>query len=667
MKNKLIIFMTVILSLSVFNISCSDDDDDFIGQDNYINELSLEKDGILYKTQIKQDSILLTIPLNVDLNGATIKTFKMSENATISPEPSSITKWSDKITFEVNSYNKEIRTYFLKIKKIGVIENTNISLHTQNDVNEFAKKGITILAGSLAIGDNNVASDDSITDLSSLSQLVTINGDLKINKNTKINNIIGFENLKSVGNINIESNSTNTADSLDISFDNLIQCGELVINSSKVKSINFPVLKSVLKLYIYAQNIQSIKIPELSNVFRNMTITSKKGSNTQLKEIYLDKLTNISGSLVINNLNKIDTINMPLLNSIGDALLINNVTNIKNISFPLLQSVKGAVSFSKNLDITELELPELTEVGNFLWDGSYSNFKLKDLNLNKLIRVNEDLKINHSLINDINLPSIQYINGKLDIENSPIQKIAICDGCECKSIYLYGGSDVTITELDFSTVKSLESFEVVSYYGLTKLALPKTIKKLTLNGGSDATSFPEILELEEITEEFDITNYKLPSSVIVTSIKKIGSYYLRSFDNLIDFTFTDLEEIGDLSISSYKFTTFSAPKLKKVKNLEFSNIWKLKNINIPLLTEVSEKFSILCGSWNAYRMLIENLDAFKAITSIGSLDIEYCPKLIDFSGIKNAVKDMTADDWKVTNCGYNPTLEDIKAGKYTEE
>jgi len=667
MKNKFIIFMTLILSLSVFNISCSDENEDFVGQDNYINKLSLEKDGIVYKAQIKGDSILITTPSNIDLVDANISSFAISENASIIPEPSTITEWSDDIVFKVNSYNNDIRTYVLKIQKTGVIENSNVTLLTQNDVNEFAKKGITIISGSLTIGDNNVSAD-SIRDLSILSQLSYIYGDLSINKNVKLNNLSGLENIISAGNIYIGSknNTITTTDSLDISFDKLTKCGELIVNSSSIKSISLPKLSSVLELYIYSQNILSLNIPKLSNVIRDITITSNNNSNTQLKAIYFNELKEIGGSLDISYLDEVDTINMPLLKTIGNALTMTSVLNIKTLSLPSLQLVKGNVSFNKNLDITNLELTELTEVGSFYWDGSYSNFKLSNINLNKLIRVNGDFKIDHSLITEINLPAINYIKGQLQIKNSSIKSIVLANNCECSSIYLYGGSSTLAQELDFSTLKSLESLEIINFYSLTKLNLPKTINSLTLNGGTYASSFPEISGLEEVSGKLGITNYRLPL-LNITNIKKIGSFSMNSDKNMTDFTFQDLEEIGNLTVGSYLLINFSAPKLKKAKNLKFSNIWALKNIDIPLLTEISEKFTITCSSYNASKMLIENLDAFTSLTFINSLDIENCANLVDFSGIKNAIGNISEADWKVVNCAYTPTYKDVKAGKFVKE
>ena len=60
--------------VSLFLIGCDEENNDFIGSDNYLNSFSLEKDGTVYHAEIVNDIVTLTIPQDVDLQGADMHT-----------------------------------------------------------------------------------------------------------------------------------------------------------------------------------------------------------------------------------------------------------------------------------------------------------------------------------------------------------------------------------------------------------------------------------------------------------------------------------------------------------------------------------------------------------------------------------------------------------------
>ena len=58
---------------------------------------------------------------------------------------------------------------------------------------------------------------------------------------------------------------------------------------------------------------------------------------------------------------------------------------------------------------------------------------------------------------------------------------------------------------------------------------------------------------------------------------------------------------------------------------------------------------------------------FPVLAEVGSVAISDLKDLSDFSALKNVVGTLDASQWKVSGCAYNPTLDDMKAGKYIPE
>lgn len=72
------------------------------------------------------------------------------------------------------------------------------------------------------------------------------------------------------------------------------------------------------------------------------------------------------------------------------------------------------------------------------------------------------------------------------------------------------------------------------------------------------------------------------------------------------------------------------------------------------------------SSWSKNTSLT-NLDGFLALTSVSKVTIQNYSALVSFAGLKNVVNSLENAQWVVSGNGYNPTLADMKAGKYTEQ
>ncbi|HJD92823.1 MAG TPA: hypothetical protein K8V80_09250, partial [Bacteroides coprosuis] len=88
---KLNLICLAILGFSF--VSCSSDDDDFAGKDNYIISLNLNKGGEIFTAAIQGVTISVTVPANTDLTSGVKAEIKLAELAKISPDPTSVSDW----------------------------------------------------------------------------------------------------------------------------------------------------------------------------------------------------------------------------------------------------------------------------------------------------------------------------------------------------------------------------------------------------------------------------------------------------------------------------------------------------------------------------------------------------------------------------------------------
>ena len=104
----------VLLGIIVSLTSCEDDDSLFSGNENYITSFRLVQQGDSYAGIIKGDSLILSIPENLSLEGA-IMEILCSENARISPDPGEVEDWGKLQNFMVileDFYNHFISKQF---------------------------------------------------------------------------------------------------------------------------------------------------------------------------------------------------------------------------------------------------------------------------------------------------------------------------------------------------------------------------------------------------------------------------------------------------------------------------------------------------------------------------------------------------------------------------
>lgn len=71
------------------------------------------------------------------------------------------------------------------------------------------------------------------------------------------------------------------------------------------------------------------------------------------------------------------------------------------------------------------------------------------------------------------------------------------------------------------------------------------------------------------------------------------------------------------------------------------------------------------GDYGSYctHQTLKNLDCFFSLARAGTINIQYLGALKDYSGLKNVINSVQPDQWNAAGNAYNPTYQDLVAGK----
>lgn len=680
MKKTIQIITSLLLTSCLIFSSCSEDDSDFTGGDSYFVSFSLTVDGVLYPASIIDNQISITIPSGVDLSQAEVN-YKLSENATVSPNPQSITDWSSDQIFRVQSYNNQYSpfTYTLSIQSNEVDE--NIILLTQADVNAFAAKNVNKIAGNLIIGSASIPTEDYdvITNLENLSSLKNVEYNVVINNSFGGTNLEGLSNLEKVGGLYLGTTATtaNPVKKISIELPNLKNAGNIILSSDSLISIELAKLEDASEITISSRNLKDLDMGMLSNCRGNLTL---KGSNTSsvseattnsaLTNLILPKLAKVSGNFLIENFWKASKIDLSNLKNVGGSFKFNYIRTIKEITLPNLESVAGAFTIQSNDGMTKFSAPSLTSSGTFtLASLNIYSINLKNIDLPKLETVQGNLELKFAACESLTLPALKKVDGTLSlnsmyyIESFSVPSLISCNKVSFSSLTL-------LNTFDASKVEDLANIEILACKEMTEFKSPKSISEEFKYSSSSATAdFIKMTGLESVGGALTLSAFTNPD-LTISGIKSVGKLAISSNSNIETVSFPAMVSMGDFSIiTGSKMTHISAPVLTSVASFNITNCQKLQKMEFPKLATVDGLFKFYGASSasGAANSLITDLDTFSSLTSVGSVDVRNAGKLSDFSGLKNIVGKLSTSGWMVSGCKYNPTLQNMLDGKYTED
>jgi len=678
MKKNINKYLLAFLS-AIFIIACSDDENPFEGNNAHITSFALTVDGVKYPASISKNDIIISVAKGVDLSSAKVE-YAISENASLQPDPKTITNWDEEQIFRVNAWNNEFESYKYIIKRTDVIDPDNVVLLTQADVNEFAKKGITKIKGNLIIGQTTIPciEFDTITDLTPLRTITSVDLNVVIKDGCSWCNFEGLNNIKYAGGFYFGSLSEplKMGKALDLELYQLEKVNNLVINTDSLKSLSLPQLSSAGKIYINSNKLASLDIASLENCIGDFILKAYRNSyaedksNISLRNINLANLNLVGGTLSIENFWKVTELNLSKLKTVNQDLKLKFIRTISEISLPELTNVEGSMKIESNDGLTDFLVPKLISAAS-VFISSYNMFSLNldKIDLASLTTVDNDLTIRFASSTKLEFPKLNTVGNDFTIKTmSYVETILLPELSSCEQIILSGTKSLSSFKTPKLTV--LNNLQLSSCNSLLELKMPTVLNgDLSIYFGGQAYDFPNLQGLEEVNGILELQS--CGSEIInVTGIKKLGSFDLNYSEEIKSITFPDLTEINqNFNISRLEnLTDFSAPELTSIgNNLSIDACLVLTNINLPKLTSITGQFKFYGarGSWQASESIIENMDAFSALTSAGSVDVKYAGKLKDYNGLKNLIGSLTVDFWSVQNCLYNPSYDDMVDGKYS--
>jgi hypothetical protein len=644
----------------------------FTGSDAHIISFSLTANGVKYPAAITEEEIIISVPSDVNLNNAQVK-YELCENASIMPLPEEISNWNEEHTFRIQAHNSAIfNQYIYTVRVNDLVEDGNVLLQTQSQVNDFAAKKINKIEGNLIIGTASKDTQDPVKDLTALSYLKEVGLNIVINNGFAGNTLEGLHNIEKAGGLYIGTDNvkTSTVQKISVDMPLLSHTTNIVVYCDSVKSLELPALKRASRLHINSIQLEKLDLSSLETVEGEFTLKGNKGgssvtdSNNILLSINLPKLKNVIGPFTLENLWAVRDFEIPALETVNGALDIKYVRTVKNITLPVLKTVSGAVNIEANDGMSSLSLPLLKSAAS-VNIASYNNFSINllKINMEKIENIDGAFTVKYYAGKSLSLPLLKTIGGAMTLNtlqfletlNTPLLK-------SCGGIILQQCS--SLKTCNMSGVEETGTLTVTACPAIEFYSPQKVTGNATIGGalGSIISGPIEIGGTLSVTPTNEI--FSIPMT------QKVGTFNHTSGATLVEFSMPDLEEAGNINISSLNVVTkYSMPRLNKVNgNLSIKGLYLAKDLDMSSLTTITGTFTFYGGTSKSYasRSTITNLNTFSALTSAKNVDIRYAGALVDYSGLKNVIPSLSsASSWKVQDCAYNPTYQDMIDGKFT--
>lgn len=696
--------------------SCENDDPVIPADadDNFITNVTMTVDGTSYSAVIENNTITVTVPYTVSLNNAEV-VFEYTPSATIMPDPTTITDWDVERTFRVTSYNGEANEYAYKVIKDDIRHEGNVELKTASDVAKFAETGTTIIKGNLIIG-SDAENAEAISDISALSILKEVEGLIIIKNSYTGQDLTGLENITTIGGLQIGTNETYAINPnmhmISMKSLNTIT-NDIIIRNNLISFIKFDNLTRIGgNVVIASSTLQTFEFPLLQTIGAKLDIqgtTDDEKSGGEIVSIEIPELTTITGELAINNLANLTSINLPKLIEVGSINFATIPIGFETINLPELSIVNG------HLFIESL----YNAVDAF---ASTGNNKMKGINgLENLTLVKGTLTI--SKFEELEtLPSfskltqlgglylnrlVRYFNKELDLSNVdfiPFENVS-------PTIAFGSGTFVSnlITKEDLSDVSFIFEGGTSSKNPGRPIYPRVNVKKVKdfeihISTDDENVEFP----LETVDGNLYIQVLQNGQGISLPNLSKVNGYMNVQFADTKKLYFPNLETVGGQLIlnggTAWDGYVCDFSKLTSVcmnDNPQYydnevkdrgmfkfryggcylSLTWEDINIAFPSLEKIGDNLCVLGNPLNApklhtingtlyldspYRISQSDFPALKKLTGLLCL---YGWDIYDFSAFAPFVNDgqITEDNWTVLWCGYNPTYQDMKEGRYTQQ
>lgn len=691
LKQIFIAFLSVIALYS-----CSEKEDiPADADDNFITKVTVSVAGETYSAVIASDTITVTVPYTVSLNGASA-TVEFTPSAKIMPDPATITDWDTERTFRITSFNGQAHDYTYLVIKDEIRSKGNVELKTPAEIVSFAATGTSIIKGDLVIGSDSDNAEE-IKDISALGMLKEIEGNIIIRNSYTGGTLTGLDNITKIGGLSIGSEE-NLAANETLEMVSMTKLNEVTGN-----------------IHVYNNGVKFVQFDLLKAIEGDFVISSSTLTTLQMPE-----LINVGGVLNIFGMGKgvISTLVFPKVQTVKNLLSINEISTLKSISFPELIET-GSINFSSlPIEFEKLSMPKLSVINgdcliisNYIQGDLFSttgNVSLTNLDeMSNLATVTGILSICYfdELSSLSNLKSLKRI-GSLKLE-----KLINCSSPIDISDAVFSAKDSEESIIRISECKKLQ--KLITKDDLSNVSVDidawannyvdfnfKKVKKLSYTT-PDKKVFT--LPIEEVHGDFYF-GAGMKSGIIANNLKFVDGYmHLKISMMVSNLEFSKLEKIGGQFFMEGTLNTpnmiHNFSNLKSIccnSNPSYAKEGKWSTNNLPYggldirSTTTYELFPVL-EKVGGSGITIHGFSAFSCpelVTIAGSLSADAASKLTsfdmpklkslsgvnlvrltafsDFSMFEAFIRDnqITEPNWIVSGCKYNPTYQDMKDGKY---
>ena len=456
--------------------------------------------------------------------------------------------------------------------------------------------------------------------------------------------------------------------------------GDFVVNSSVIEKISIPKVEFIGEdMYITSDALLDLDANAVESVGASLivkgSVAQKESATTEA--IVFSALKQVGNELTIQYFPKLQGIYLPALESVAGTASFSDMSSIGSLAMTELHSV-GGLTIKNCKEISIVELPGLISCGETSVDAN----KVNKLNIASLKDVLGDMTLTNLLIEELDLSQINFNGNTLTLQCKQLNKIV---GSETfnGSLFLLP-KDCRLTEFTLEGISNIQGdFQCKDYSYVKEFVMPfiRVAGDMTiaLNSGSVNTAAEiEFPKLQEIGGTLTLGTNRNANNITFPLLKKIlGSCSVTTYKLKNDIEFTNLESIGtDGADAQIKFeieaTNILCPKLKTINGKfdiatsSFMFDMEVDKVSYPNVESISENLSITCpysdfGSNGILSIDFSGLKSAKGISISGQGDVT------DFSSFKYLFENnvLTGESqWSVKECGYNPTFQEMKDGKY---
>lgn len=708
----------IICCLALLCTACSEEKPELPwGSDNYIVSFSLTTGADTYPAVIRDGRITVSIPYNVSLEGAQVS-YELCEHASIYPDPATVADWNQEWQFLVSSYdNQNDRTYLYTVERTDIATDGSLTLRTQAEVDAFARSGINTVEGNLTIGGED--EENPVTNLDGLKNLVSVRCDLTITAAYTGETLAGLENLTACESLRIGSAAHPNETLRQLSLPALKEIkGDLCVYGTALQTADFKSLQSVAGHFVLQSDaLLQLTADELTTVAGNMTLigTTADEAKAPCEQMYFPKLQRIDGTLTLSRFDRLSGLGTTfgVLTQAG-ALRYEHLALANTFEFPLIGTT-GDITVTDCPILRSVLLPALTDAGSLEITGCPA---IETLSFPKAERFDGDVSLaTLPAIKDFGefLPALKAISGDLSINDlsslegvldlsvytfSPNSTLDLRLVAATRLTELRGGDFSGSLRIDASSLtpqpeampfeitgfKSLDTLRIAGFTHISALSLPtESCDDLTIeNCGSQAPftlSLPNLVEVRGTLLCRNCGKAGEANSASFPRLRNIGrqlSFYVgASSFTVLEFPLLETvgngEPVSDDPADDYALYTmpsgcageFILPSLQRVNGSMLVSTWNTSTdravaFRFPSLQSVAGEISV---GHTAYKnRSVATLD-FSALTAAGAIRIGNLSSVTDFSTFTQVLPRLSEQTWSVTDCGYNPTYQQMLDGE----